>query len=107
MQLIDMQDYSPAARRYWWTVVFLGVWALVYAISKVGQFEGEVLLQVLAGALGAAIAGLFPVRIPGAKTALAGREIFIFLVLLVCSAPAPLLAPALRATVAPLRHSTR
>ena len=46
MQLIDMQDYSPAARRYWWTVMVLGVWALTYAISKVGQFEGMLLLFV-------------------------------------------------------------
>ena len=67
MQLIDMQDYSPAARRYWWTVVFLGVWALIYAISKVGQFEGVQLLQVLVGALVAAVVGFFPVRIPGPR----------------------------------------
>jgi len=31
--LIDMKDYTPAARRYWWSVVFLGVWALIYAIA--------------------------------------------------------------------------
>jgi hypothetical protein len=24
LMLIDMKDYTPAARRYWWTVVFLG-----------------------------------------------------------------------------------
>src|SRR5258708_37886458 len=106
MQLIDMQDYSPAARRYWWTVVFLGVWALVYAISKVGQFEGEVLLQVLAGALVAAIAALFPGRAPGAQTAIPGASLLHFLVLVVSGAPAALLAatPATRVTTS--RRST-
>ena len=107
MQLIDMQDYSPAARRYWWTVVFLGVWALVFAISKVGQFEGVLLLQVLVGALVAAIVGFFPVRIPGTKTAIAGGEIFIFLVLLVYGAPAAVLAAVFEGTVASWRSSTR
>ena len=107
MQLIDMQDYSPAARRYWWITVFLGVWALVYSVAKVGQFEGTQLLQVLTGALVAAIVGLFPVLIPGTKTALAGGEIFIFLVLLVYGAPAAAFAAALEGTVASWRTSRR
>ncbi|HEY4997809.1 MAG TPA: diguanylate cyclase, partial [Usitatibacter sp.] len=107
MQLIDMQDYSPAARRYWWTVMVLGVWSLVYALSKVGQFEGVLLLQVLVGALVAAIVGFFPVRIPGAKTAIAGGEIFIFLVLLVYGMPAAVLAAALEGAVASWRSSKR
>jgi hypothetical protein len=64
--LIDMKDYTPAARRYWWTVVFLGVWALIYSIARIADFQGMVLLQVLVGASIAAIVGLFPVRIPGA-----------------------------------------
>src|SRR5678815_3944425 len=85
--LIDMKDYTPAARRYWWSVVFLGVWALIYAIARVADFQGTVLLQVLGGALVAAIVGLFPVRVPGAKTAVAGGEIFIFLILMVYGAP--------------------
>ena len=107
MQLIDMQDYSPAARRYWWAVVFLGVWALVYAISRVASFQGAVLVQVLVGALVAAVVGLFPVRVPGAKTAIAGGEIFIFLILLVYGAPAATLAAALEGAVASGRASKR
>src|SRR5471032_1090061 len=107
MQLIDMQDYSPAARRYWWIVVFLGVWALVYAISRVGQLEGVQLLQVLAVAVVAAVVGFFPVLIPGAKTAIAGGEIFIFLVLLMFGAPAAVLAAAVEGIVASWRSSMR
>ena len=107
MSLIDMQDYSPAARRYWWIVVFLGVWALIYAVSRVAMFEGALLVQVLIGAMIAAIVGLFPVRIPGAKTAVAGGEIFIFLMLLVYGAPAATLAAALEGAVASFRSSKR
>jgi diguanylate cyclase (GGDEF)-like protein/PAS domain S-box-containing protein len=107
MQIIDMQDYSPAARRYWWTVVVLGVWALIYSISRVGQLEGVQLLQVLMGALVAAIVGFFPVNIPGSKTSIAGGEIFIFLVLLVYGAPAAVLAAAVEGIVASWRTSRR
>jgi hypothetical protein len=66
MNLIDMQDYTPAAKRYWWTVVFLGTAALAYAVAKVVQLDNVVLLQVMIGATVAAIVGLFPVLIPGA-----------------------------------------
>jgi diguanylate cyclase (GGDEF)-like protein/PAS domain S-box-containing protein len=107
MTLIDMKDYTPAARRYWWSVVFLGVWALIYAIARVADFQGAVLLQVLIGALVAAIVGLFPVRVPGAKTAVAGGEIFIFLILMVFGAPAAVLAAALEGLVASWRASKR
>lgn len=107
MSLIDMKDYTPAAKRYWWTVVFLGVWALIYAIAQVGQLEGTVLAQVLFGAAVAAVVGLFPVRIPGAKTAIAGGEIFIFLMLLVYGAPAAVLAAVAEGTVASWRSSKR
>jgi diguanylate cyclase (GGDEF)-like protein/PAS domain S-box-containing protein len=107
VSLIDMKDYTNAARRYWWTVVFLGVWALIYAIARVADFQGTVLLQVLVGALVAAIVGLFPVRVPGAKTAVAGGEIFIFLILMVFGAPAAVLAAALEGLVASWRASKR
>jgi diguanylate cyclase (GGDEF)-like protein/PAS domain S-box-containing protein len=107
VSLIDMKDYTTAARWYWWTVVFLGVWALIYAIARVADFQGTVLLQVLIGALVAAIVGLFPVRVPGAKTAVAGGEIFIFLILMVFGAPAAVLAAALEGLVASWRASKR
>src|SRR4029077_16930950 len=107
MQTIEMQDYSPAARRYWWTVMFLGVWALIFAVSKVGQLEGMLLLQVLVGALVSAVVGFFPVRIPGTKTSIAGGEVFLSLVLLVYGAPAAVLAAVFEGTVASWRTSRR
>src|SRR5579859_5758427 len=107
MSLIDMKDYTPQARRYWWTVVVLGVWSLIYAVANIGDLKAPVLLQVLAGALAAAIVGLFPVRIPGAKTSIAGGEIFIFLVMLVYGAPAAVLAAAVEGAVASWRSSKR
>ena len=107
MGLIDMQDYTPSARIYWWTVTVLGVWALIFSIAVVGELHGTALLQVLAGAAVAAVVGFFPVRIPGAKTAIAGGEIFIFLVMLVYGAPAAVLAAAVEGAVGAWRSSKR
>ncbi len=95
MPFIDMHDYSPAARRYWWTVAILGMAVLAYSIAHVVSVDGKFLLQVMIGATVAAIVGLFPVRIPGAKTSIAGAEIFIFLVLLLYGTEAAVIAAAL------------
>jgi diguanylate cyclase (GGDEF)-like protein/PAS domain S-box-containing protein len=107
MRLIDMQDYNPVARRYWWTVTLLGTAALAWSIAGVVAIDGKFLLQVLAGAAVAAIVGLFPVRIPGAKTSIAGAEIFIFLVMLLYGPQAAVIAAALEGLVASWRTSKR
>ena len=107
MPLIDMHDYKPKARLYWWTVTALGLIALARAIATVAGMDGGPLVQVLIIATTAAIVGLFPVRIPGAKTSLAGGEIFIFLVLLLYGAAPAILAAALEGLVGSWRTSKR
>ena len=107
MALIDMKDYNAPTKLYWWTVVALGGIALAYAVTGVAILDPATLLQVIVGAVVAAIVGLFPVRIPGTKTSIAGAEIFIFLMLLVYGAPAAILAAALEAFVASYRTSKR
>ncbi|HUP31218.1 MAG TPA: diguanylate cyclase, partial [Usitatibacter sp.] len=107
MQMIDMKDYPPAAKAYWWTVIALGYAALVYAVANVLRMPAEVLVQVLIGAAVAAVVGLFPVRIPGAKTAIAGAEIFIFLMLVLFGPSAAILAAAFEGLVASWSISRR
>jgi PAS domain S-box-containing protein len=107
MTLIDMKDYGSAARLYWWTVTSLGCLAFAWGVTGVAQLEPGLMVQVLIGAAVAALVGLFPVRIPGAKTSVAGAEIFIFLLLLVYGPAAAILAAALEAFVASWRTSKR
>ncbi len=107
MAIIDMQDYSPAARRYWWSVTVLGMAALAYSIASVVSIDGKFLMQVLIGAAVAAIVGLFPVRIPGAKTSIAGAEIFIFLVMLLYGPEAAVIAAAFEGLVGSWSTSKR
>jgi diguanylate cyclase (GGDEF)-like protein/PAS domain S-box-containing protein len=107
MSLIDMKDYTPAARRYWWATTSIGMVLLACAFAAVIAIDGRYMLQVLLSALVAAIVGFFPVRIPGAKTTVAGAEIFIFLALLLYGPAAAVLAAAFEAFVASSRSSKR
>ena len=107
MPFIDMQDYNPVARRYWWAVTLCGMAALAWSMANVIAIDGKFLIQVLVGAAVAAIVGLFPVRIPGAKTSIAGAEIFIFLVMLLYGAQAAVIAAAFEGLVASWRTSKR
>jgi diguanylate cyclase (GGDEF)-like protein/PAS domain S-box-containing protein len=107
MAFIDMKDYGPSAKLYWWTVTSLGLLALAWGITGVARLEGGLMAQVLIGAAVAATVGLFPVRMPGTKTSIAGAEIFIFLLLFVYGPAAAILAASLEAFVASYRTSKR
>ena len=107
MTFIDLHDYPPAARRYWWTIAILGMAVLAYSVASVVAVGGTFLLQVMIGATVAAIVGLFPVMVPGTKTSIAGAEIFIFLVMLLYGPEAAVIAAALEGFVAAMRGSKR
>jgi diguanylate cyclase (GGDEF)-like protein/PAS domain S-box-containing protein len=107
MPFIDMQDYNTAARRYWTAVTLLGMGALAFSIGVVVSIDGKFLLQVLVGSVVAAVVGLFPVRVPGSKTSIAGAEIFIFLIMLLYGTYAAVIAAALEGFVASWRTSKR
>jgi diguanylate cyclase (GGDEF)-like protein/PAS domain S-box-containing protein len=107
MALLDMKDYSPAARRYWWSVMLLGSVVLAWAVRAVASYDTTLVLQVLAAAGVAAAAALFPVRIPGTKVSIAGGEIFIFLSLLLYGIEAAVVAAACEGLVGSWRASKR
>jgi signal transduction histidine kinase/CheY-like chemotaxis protein/HPt (histidine-containing phosphotransfer) domain-containing protein len=104
---LDMNDYSPEAKIYWWVTASLGAVILALSFGQVAALDRTALLQVTAGIAISALTGLFPVRIPGAKTSLAGAEIFIFLLLLLQGPAAAALAAAAEAAVASSRTSKR
>ena len=102
-----MDDYTPRAKVYWWTTTLVGAAALGLAVASVGQLDPGAVLQILGGTVIAALTGLFPVRIPGTKTSLAGAELFIFLLLLVHGPAAATIAAAAEAAVGSYRTSKR
>ena len=104
---LDMDDYTPQAKIYWWVTTVLGASILALSIAQVAGLDRAALLQVALGILIAALIGVFPVSIPGTKTSLAGAEIFIFLLLLLHGPAACALAAAAEATVGSWRTSRR
>ena len=102
-----MPDYNRKATAYWWTMVMLGVAALVHAFLSVAALPGAAQVQVAFGVAIAMLAGVFPVRIPRSKSSFAAGEIFIFLLLLLHGPAAATLAACAETLVGALRTSKR
>src|SRR2546423_5969214 len=105
--VLGMDDYTPQAKVYWWTTTLVGAAAICLALIDLSHLDGTVMLQAACGAAIAALTGLFPVRIPGIKTSLAGAELFIFLLLLVHGPPAATIAAVAEAAGGSFRTSKR
>jgi hypothetical protein len=102
-----MHDYTPRAKAYWWVTTAMGASILGLSLAQVAGLDQSTLLPVAVGVLLAALAGLFPVGLPGRKTSLAGAEILIFLLLLLYGPAAATLGAAAEAAVGSWRTSTR
>ncbi|MDH5265693.1 MAG: ATP-binding protein, partial [Betaproteobacteria bacterium] len=104
---LDMDDYSPQAKVYWWVTTTFGSLILAISVVQVARMEQAALLQTVLGIVVAALVGAFPVRIPGTKTSFGGAEIFIFLLLLLYGPAACALAAAAEGAVGSWRTSLR
>lgn len=102
-----MPDYNRKATAYWWTMVAIGTLVLLHCVGQVSMLPREALMQIVAGAAIATLAGFFPVRIPRSTNSFAAGEIFIFLVLLLHGPAAASLAAAGEALVGSWRTSRR
>jgi len=102
-----MPDYNRRATAYWWVMVPLGILALAWSVVSVTQAPWEVLVQVCAGVVMAAVAGGFPITIPRTKTSFGLGEIFTFLLLFIHGVEPAVLAAAAEATAVSFRTSSR
>jgi len=102
-----MPDYNRKTAVYWWTMVLLGAAALLSAILQVAAKPASHVWQILAGALVASVAGMFPVKVPRSKSAFAAGEVYIFLVLAVFGPAAAVVAAATESAVGVFRASKR
>lgn len=102
-----MPDYNAKAAGFWWLMVILGASALGWSVAYVARLPWPSQLQVLTGVAIAAGAGFFPLRVPHAKNSFVAGEIFIFLLLLINSTEAAVLAAAGETLVGSWRTSKR
>lgn len=102
-----MPDYNPRATAYWLLMMVLGSTALGYSVSQVLFQPWQSQLQLVIGVALAALAGFFPLRVPHAKNSFVAGEIFIFLLLLLHSPEAAVIASAAEAFVGSWRSTKR
>jgi len=107
MRFIEMSDYNPKARAYWWTTTVLGALAFGYAAVGVLHLDSRGQLGVTALIAVVFVAGLKPITIPGTKTSITPGDIFVFLTALFWGAPAATLVAATDALAGSCRTSRR
>ncbi len=104
---LDMHDYTAEARAYWWVVTGLGALVLASSLGSMAREPPHVLLELAFGAVFAALAGMFPVRLPGSKTSCGAAELVLFLLLLQLGPAAATIGAAVEAGAISWRTSTR
>ncbi|MFO1219567.1 MAG: EAL domain-containing protein [Burkholderiaceae bacterium] len=102
-----MPDYNAKATAYWWGMAALGSLLLAYAASKLLAEPLSTVAMVVVGCIIAAIAGMFPVRVPRSTNSFAAGETFIFLLLLLYGPDAATIAAAAEAAAGSWRTSRR
>jgi diguanylate cyclase (GGDEF)-like protein/PAS domain S-box-containing protein len=102
-----MPDYNRKATLYWWSIVALGIAALLHAVATVATMPTDALVQVTVGAAIALLAGCFPVRVGRSKSAFAAGEVFIFLLLLLHGPAAATVAACCETAIGAFRTSSR
>jgi diguanylate cyclase (GGDEF)-like protein/putative nucleotidyltransferase with HDIG domain len=107
MRFIEMSDYNPKARAYWWTTTVLGALAFGYAAVGVLHLDLRGQLGVIALIAVVFVAGLKPITIPGTNTSITPGDIFVFLTALFWGAPAAALVAATDALAGSCRTSRR
>lgn len=105
--LIDMHDYQPRAKAFWWLTVAVGAVVLAWAFQSLLNASPGIAFEILFGAIVAAMAGLFAARIPGTKTSGGAAEVVLFLLLLELGTATASLAAAAEAGAISWRTSKR
>src|SRR6185503_8994190 len=85
MAFIDMKDYGPSAKLYWWTVTSLGVLALAWGVGGVLVLEPALMLQVVIGAAVEAFVASY--RTSKRWTSRIGSPAMAALAMLACAVP--------------------
>ena len=105
--ILRMDDYTPQAKAYWWVAALSGFTVLGLSVARIAPLGPAAQMQILLGVVFATLTGLFPARVPGAKTSGSVAEIFVFLLLLDYGPAAAAIAAAAEAGTISWRTSNR
>jgi diguanylate cyclase (GGDEF)-like protein/putative nucleotidyltransferase with HDIG domain len=105
--MIDMSDYSRAAKVYWLALVSAGALIAAWALAQCLSFTPLQGLQFIALTSFVVLSSSFPLRIPNSSDSITAGDAFIFLGTILLGVPAALLLGATDALVSSLRTSRR
>ncbi|HLL15861.1 MAG TPA: diguanylate cyclase [Pyrinomonadaceae bacterium] len=105
--MIDMSDYSRAAKVYWVALVSAGALIIAWGLSQCLSFTRPQGLQFLALASFVVLASSLPIRIPNTSASITASDAFIFLGAILLDVPAALVLGATGALISSLCTSRR
>jgi diguanylate cyclase (GGDEF)-like protein/putative nucleotidyltransferase with HDIG domain len=105
--MIDMSDYSRAAKIYWVSLVSAGALIVAWGVSQCLSFTPAQGLQFVALASFVVLASSLPIRIPNTSASITAGDAFIFLGAILLDVPAALVLGATGALISSLRTSRR
>ena len=105
--MIDMSDYSRAAKVYWFALVSAGALIAAWALSQCLAFTPLQGLQFVALTSFVVLSSSFPLRIHGTSASITAGDAFIFLGTILLGVPAALLLGATDALIRSLGTSRR
>ncbi|HYP02575.1 MAG TPA: HD domain-containing phosphohydrolase, partial [Pyrinomonadaceae bacterium] len=105
--MIDMSDYSRAAKVYWTALVSAGALIAAWALSQCLSFTPVQGLQFLALTSFVVLSSSLPIRLPNTSATITAGDAFIFLGTILLGVPAALLLGATDALIRALGNSRR
>lgn len=105
--MIDMSDYSRAAKVYWFALVSAGALIAAWALSQCLSFTPLQGLQFVALTSFVVLSSSLPLRIPNTSASITAGDAFVFLGTILLGVPAALLLGATDALISSLRISRR
>jgi diguanylate cyclase (GGDEF)-like protein/putative nucleotidyltransferase with HDIG domain len=104
---IDMSDYGPGARAYWFAGAIVGAMAVAWSLSESLHLDSTALTGMAVMMVIVYLSSLRPIRLHGTTAAITPGDIFMFLTALLWGPPAATLVAALDAFAASCRFSRR
>ena len=107
MRMIEMSDFSRAARVYWFALVAAGAVIFAWAVSRSLSFSPEQGLQFLALASFVVLSTFLRIRLPGTSACITAGDAFIFLGAILLGPPAAVLLGFIDSIINSLRTHKR
>jgi PAS domain S-box-containing protein len=107
LHLIDMSDYNPGVRLYWWTTVSAGLAVTAWSIDRFARMDSTAQLIVAALMVLVILSSLKSTYVPGTQVVISPGDVFVFLAAILHGPAAATLVAVAEALCGSFRKSQR